>query len=115
MSVLHSHDAVPWEPLSVGATKPAVYKALGIPFWLILPVVFVPFVIVAVTWNPFWLALIPAFAQIVRRFVAKDHNRPRVLALALISGSLFADRSVWGGDSTDPLGPPGETLGDLRG
>lgn len=112
---LQSHDQVPWEPLSVGATKPAIIKSLGVPFWFVLPVMFIPLGFVAATWNPFWLVLIPALAALGRWFVARDHNRPRVLFLALISGSLYADRARWGGDSADPHGAPGTLIGPLHG
>jgi hypothetical protein len=39
-----------------------------------------------------------------RWLVGYDHNRPRVLYLALMSGAMFADRRRWGGASVDPLG-----------
>ena len=97
-------EAVPWDPLSVGATRPAVIRGLNVPFWFILPIIGMPMVIVAVTGNPFWLLLIVALTALGRWIVARDHNRPRVLFLALISGALFADRRRWGGDSVDPLG-----------
>ena len=97
-------ESVPWDALSVGATRPAIIKGLNVPFWFVLPIIGVPMVIVAVTRNPFWLLLILALTALGRWVVARDHNRPRVLFLALISGALFADRRRWGGDSVDPLG-----------
>lgn len=97
-------ESVPWDALSVGATRPAVIKGLNVPFWFVLPIIGVPMVVVAATRNPFWLLLIPGLTALGRWIVARDHNRPRVLFLALISGALFADRQRWGGDSVDPLG-----------
>ena len=98
-------ESVPWDALSVGATRPAVIKGLNVPFWFVLPIIGVPMVIVSVTRNPFWLLLIFALTAIGRWVVARDHNRPRVFYLALISGAMFADRQRWGGFSVDPLGP----------
>lgn len=97
-------EIVPWDALSVGATRPAVLKGLNVPFWFVLPIIGTPMVIVSVTRNPFWLLLIFALTAIGRWIVARDHNRPRVLYLALISGAMFADRQRWGGFSVDPLG-----------
>lgn len=97
-------EAVPWDALSVGATRPAVIKGLNVPFWFVLPIVGLPMVFVSATGNPFWLLLIVVLTALGRWVVAADHNRPRVLYLALISGALFADRRRWGGVSVDPLG-----------
>jgi type IV secretory pathway VirB3-like protein len=97
-------ENVPWDGLSVGATRPAVIKGLNVPFWFVLPIVGMPLVIMAMTRNPFWLLMIVALTVLGRWLVSRDHNRPRVLYLALISGALFADRGHWGGDSMDPLG-----------
>ena len=97
-------EIVPWDALSVGATRPAVIKGLNVPFWFVLPIVGIPLVIMAVTRNPFWLLMIVALTVLGRWLVSRDHNRPRVLYLALISGAMFADRGRWGGDSVDPLG-----------
>jgi type IV secretory pathway VirB3-like protein len=97
-------ESVPWDGLSVGATRPAVIKGLNVPFWFVLPIVGVPLVIMAMTRNPFWLLMIVALTVLGRWLVSRDHNRPRVLYLALIAGALFADRRRWGGDSVDPLG-----------
>jgi type IV secretory pathway VirB3-like protein len=99
-----SDESVPWDALSVGATRPAVIRGLNVPFWFVLPIIGLPMVIVAVTRNPIWLLLIIALTALGRWVVSRDHNRPRVLYLALISGALFADRRHWGGDSADPLG-----------
>ena len=102
---MHGADeSVPWDALSVGATRPAVIKGLNVPFWFVLWIIGIPMVVVAATRNPLWLALIPALTALGRWIVSSDHNRPRVLFLALISGSMFADRRRWGGDSVDPLG-----------
>src|SRR3984957_344211 len=97
-------ESVLWDALSVGATRPAVIRGLNVPFWFVLPIIGLPMVIVAVTRNPIWLLLIIALTALGRWVVSRDHNRPRVLYLALISGALFADRRRWGGDSVDPLG-----------
>jgi len=97
-------ERVPWDVLSVGATRPAVIKGFNVPFWFVLPIIGAPMAVVAATQNPFWLVLIPGLTAAGRWVVASDHNRPRVLFLALISGALFADRRRWGGDSVDPLG-----------
>jgi type IV secretory pathway VirB3-like protein len=97
-------ESVPWDGLSVGATRPAVIKGLNVPFWFVLPIVGIPLVIMAVTRNPFWLLMIVALTVLGRWLVSVDHNQPRVLYLALIAGALFADRGRWGGDSVDPLG-----------
>jgi type IV secretory pathway VirB3-like protein len=97
-------ESVPWDALSVGATRPAVIRGLNVPFWFVLPIIGIPMIIVSVTRNPFWLLLIFALTLLGRWVVSRDHNRPRVLYLALISGASFADRRHWGGDSVDPLG-----------
>ena len=97
-------ESVPWDPLSVGATRPAVIRGLNVPFWFVLPIIGLPMIIVSITRNPFWLLLIVALTGLGRWLVSRDHNRPRVLYLALISGAMFADRRRWGGDSVDPLG-----------
>jgi type IV secretory pathway VirB3-like protein len=97
-------EIVPWDALSVGATRPAVIKGLNVPFWFVLPIVGIPLVIMAVTRNPFWLLMIVALTVLGRWFVSRDHNQPRVFYLALFSGGMFADRGRWGGDSVDPLG-----------
>jgi type IV secretory pathway VirB3-like protein len=100
---------VPWDALSVGATRPAVIKGLNVPFWFILPIVGLPMITVSATAiagnvNPWWLLGIIPLTALGRWVVASDHNRPRVLFLALISGAMFADRRRWGGYSVDPLG-----------
>jgi len=97
-------ETVLWDPLSVGATRPAVIRGLNVPFWFILPIIGLPMIIVSVTRNPFWLLMIVVLTGLGRCAVSRDHNQPRVLYLALISGALFADRRRWGGDSVDPLG-----------
>lgn len=97
-------ETVPWDALSVGATRPAVIKGLNVPFWFVLPIVGIPMVIASITQNPFWLLLILALTALGRWIVARDHNRPRVLFLALISGAMFGDRRHWGGVTFDPLG-----------
>lgn len=102
---LRRGEDMPWDGLSVGATRPAVIKAFGIPFWFILPIVGLPLVLVVLTSNPFWLVLILGLTALGRWLVATDHNRPRVLLLAILSGAMFGDRSRWGGVTTDPLGP----------
>ena len=100
----HRGEDLPWNGLSVGATRPATMKALGIPFWFVLPVVGLPLILTMLTFNPAWLALIAVLTAYARLLVARDHNRPRVLLLALLSGTAFGDRSRWGGVTTDPLG-----------
>lgn len=97
-------ESVPWDALSVGATRPAVIKGLNVPFWFVLPIIGLPMVIVSATHNPFWLLLILPLTATGRWIVARDHNRPRVLFLSLISGAMFGDRQRWGGLSVDPLG-----------
>ena len=99
-------EDVPWDVLSVGITRPAVIKGFNIPFWFILPITGVPALLVVVTSNPLWLMLMAPLTGFGRWLVSRDHNRPRVLLLALLSGSMFADRERWGGDSIDPLGLP---------
>lgn len=102
----HRGEDMPWDGLSVGATRPATMKALGIPFWFVLPVVGLPLILTMMTFNPAWLVLIAVLTALARLLVARDHNRPRVLLLALLSGATFGDRSRWGGVTTDPLGKP---------
>lgn len=97
-------EDIPWDGLSVGATRPAVIKGLNVPFWFVLPIIGIPMVITYFSGNPLWLSLIAGLTLLGRWLVARDHNRPRVMFLALISGALFADRHRWGGDSVDPLG-----------
>lgn len=97
-------EDVPWDGLSVGATRPAVQSGFNVPFVFLIPILFIPAVIVIVTQNPFYIALIPVLTLLGRMIVAKDHNRPRVLWLSWISGSMLAERRRWGGDTRDPLG-----------
>lgn len=92
------------EPLSVGATRPPVVAVLNVPLGFLLPIVALPMALVMLTSNPFWLLLAFVLTVLVRWFVATDHNRPRVLWLAFLSGALWADRRQWGGASADPLG-----------
>jgi type IV secretory pathway VirB3-like protein len=96
-------ETVPWDGLAVGATRPAMMRGLNVPFWFIIPVVGLPIVFTAVTRDPFWLLGIVVLTVLGRWLVASDHNRPRVLVLALMSGAMFADRRRWGGYSVDPL------------
>ena len=107
---------VPWEPLAVGNTRPATFKALGIPFWFLIPILFLPLIPVVVTHNPFWLVTILPLAWLGRYLVERDHNRPRRLFLSLISGAMFADRDPkrWGGHTADPHGTPGSRIGVLH-
>ena len=49
---------MPWDELSVGATRPAVISGLNVPFWFVLPIIGFPMVLVSTTQNPFWLLLI---------------------------------------------------------
>lgn len=97
-------ETVLWDSLSVGATRPAVLKGFNVPFWFILPIVGLPMILVGITGNPLWLVSIAVLTLLGRWLVARDHNRPRVMFLSLISGAMFADRQRWGGDSVDPLG-----------
>ena len=97
-------NSIPLDGLSVGATRPAVIKHLNVPFWFILPILGVPLVCVFTTGNPFWLLLTFPMIVLGRLLVTRDHNRPRILLLALVSGSVFARHAQWGGDSVDPLG-----------
>jgi type IV secretory pathway VirB3-like protein len=97
-------ESVPWDSLSVGATRPAMMRGLNVPFWFIIPIVGLPIVFTAVTRDPFWLPGIAVLTVLGRWLVARDHNRPRVLYLASMSGAMFADRRRWGGYSVDPLG-----------
>lgn len=101
---LRGSEDLPWDGLSVGATRPAVIKGLNVPFWFVLPIIGTPMVLVSVTQNPFWLLMIVVLTALGRWIVSTDHNRPRVLRLALLSGAMFADRHRWGGDSVDVLG-----------
>jgi hypothetical protein len=39
-------ESVPFDVLSVGATRPAVIKGLNVPFWFILPIIGLPVVVV---------------------------------------------------------------------
>ena len=98
------------DTLSVGATRPAMLK--GIPFGFIPVIFFSAAACVFMTRDPLWLLLMVPMALGVRALIAKDHNMPRVLLLWLRSGSALADRAVWGGESHDPLGPPGPWFGD---
>lgn len=90
--------------LAGGLTRPAVLRGLGIPFWYIIPMVGFPLVMVAITWNVFWLFSMIVIAAFARWFAGRDHNYPRVLRLSLLSGAMFADRHTWGGYTVDPLG-----------
>jgi len=106
----HRGEDMPWDSLSVGATRPAVIRAFGVPFWFILPIMVPPLLLMTVTGNPFWMGLILPLTALGRLLVARDHNRPRVLLLALTSGAMFGDRARWGGVTTDPLGTRSHAL-----
>lgn len=97
-------EDVPWDSLSVGATRPAMLKGFDVPFWFIVPILAIPMLVVLLTSNPMWLVLIPLLVLLARWLIARDHNRPRVIMLSFMSGAMFADRGRWGGDSVDPLG-----------
>ena len=97
-------EDAPWDPVAVAATRRATFKAFRVPFWTVAPIVGVPIVVSIATQNPFWLALMIPLIGVVRWLVARDHNRFRVLRLALSSGAMFADRNRWGGATVDPLG-----------
>ena len=99
-------EAMPWDSLSVGATRQAVIRGLNVPFWFVMPIVGLPMVLASATQNPFWLLMIIVLTVLGRWIVSTDHNRPRVLRLSFLSGAMFADRHRWGGDSIDPLGRP---------
>jgi type IV secretory pathway VirB3-like protein len=99
-----NEERMPWDELAVGATRPSVIRGLNVPYWFVIPVIGVPFLITAVSGNPFWLVAIVPMAALVQWLVATDHNRPRILMLALLSGSLFGERRRWGGVSADPFG-----------
>jgi len=99
-------DEVPWDSLSVGATRPPVVSLLNVPIGFVLPILAIPMLFVMLTRNPLWLLLAFVLTALVRWFVATDHNRPRVLWLAFLSGALWTDRRRWGGVSFDPLGTP---------
>lgn len=99
-------DEVPWESLSVGATRPPVVSLLNVPIGFVIPILAIPMLFVMLTSNPLWLLLAFVLTVLVRWFVATDHNRPRVLWLAFLAGALWADRRHWGGVSFDPLGTP---------
>jgi len=93
-----------YDPIAVGATRPAVVKYFDIPLGFLLPVLIIPFIISYVTFNPLWIIVgIPALTKAVRILVKNDHNRPRALWLAFASGAMFAERGTWGGHTTDPL------------
>jgi type IV secretion system protein VirB3 len=94
-------DRLQWDALSVGATRPAMLK--GVPFAFIPIIFFGPVIVVFLTWNPVWLLLMVPLTIAARALVARDHNMPRVLLLWLLSGTAFADRSEWGGESPRPL------------
>ena len=102
--MLQRGEDVPWDVLSVGATRPAVIRAFGVPFWFILPIMVPPLLVMTASGNPFWMGLILPLTALGRLLVARDHNRPRVLLLALTSGAMFGDRARWGGITSDPLG-----------
>lgn len=93
-----------YDKIAVGATRPSVVKYFDIPMGF-LPVVMIPPLVIGwITFNPFWLLVgWPALVLICRRVVKNDHNRPRVLWLAFISGAMFAERAAWGGRTVDPL------------
>ena len=94
-------ERIEWDPLSVGATRPAMLK--GVPFAFVPFIFFGPVIVVFVSWNPAWLLLMVPMTILARALVARDYNMPRVLLLWLLSGAAFADRSRWGGDSLDVL------------
>lgn len=102
-------EAVHCDTLSVGATRPAMLK--GIPFGFVPVIFFAAAACVFITRDPLWLLLIVPMALGVRALIAKDHNMPRILLLWLRSGSALADRSIWGGESHDPLGSPRRWFG----
>ena len=109
---LRAHTDIPTEPFAVGNTVPDMVPFLGVPFWHVPAIMVVAAIVVAVTRNPLWFvcALVGlTFAD--RQLLSLNFNRPRELWIAFRSGSTFADRTVFGGESANVHLPRGESVG----
>lgn len=99
---LRAHDAVPWEPVAVAGTRPAMLVLVGVPYVYAVVALAVSVVPAWLTTNPLWFVGCFAVSVVVARAaLAGNANRPREWRLAFASGSLWADRSVWGGERVD--------------
>lgn len=111
---LRAHADIPAEPLAVGNTLPDMVPFLGVPFWHVPAIMTVSGIVVMVTRNPFWFAcVLVGLIFAVRHLLALNFNRPRELWLSFLSGSMFADRTVFGGESADVHLPHGRSVGPL--
>lgn len=97
-------ERMQWDAVPLADTRPAM-KA-GVPFWALLPIFFVPCVAVVLTWNVFWMTLIPALWSITKWAYANNPNRPFEWMLWVASGAAVADWREWGGVSDDAHGEP---------
>ena len=93
-----------WDPLPVADTRPAMKG--GVPFWLIFPIFFIPAILLVLTSNLFWFALIPALWSASRCAYGTNPNRPFEWLLWLASGAAFSDWREWGGATADPHDKP---------
>lgn len=98
------HARIPWHPLAVGATRPALVKGFLVPAPYLLGILVPPFIMMMITVNVAWLLLMLPLTRAMRDLAGRDHNHPRVLWLSFRSGALLARREApWHGDTRDPL------------
>lgn len=91
-----------WDEVPVADTRPAM-KA-GIPFYALFVIFFGPGILVVLTFNVFWMTLIPVLWTVVKWAYLGNPNRPFEWLLWIVSGAAFADWREWGGVSDDPHG-----------
>ena len=97
-------DRMIWDELPVADTRPAMKG--GVPFFALFPIFFVPAVLTILTWNIFWMALIPALWSIIKWAYVGNPNRPLEWMLWLVSGAALSDWKEWGGVTEDAHGRP---------
>ena len=98
----HEQGRMQWDKLATANTRPAMKG--GVPFWAIFPIFFGPGILLVLTFQVFYMALIPISWVVIKLVYLGNHNRPWEWFLWITSGSLLADWKEWGGITNDPIG-----------
>lgn len=96
----YTPERLHWNPLTVGNTRSAAWR--GVPFVAIGFIFGIPVLLCVCTFNPFWIIYIPIAWTLIKRWCASNPNKPREWWISIRTGSIFASRSVWGGESISP-------------
>jgi type IV secretory pathway VirB3-like protein len=99
-------ERLQWDVLPVAGTRPAMKG--GVPFVWVLPIFFVPCILVLITFRWWFLLAIPALWFIVGACYVQNANRPFEWMMWLMSGAFISDWHEWGGISRDPHGTPSD-------